>query len=142
MWGHAGAALEESREMVRTHVHHGTELHEPKVSLQIRLDVLHHASEPVHGQVAPGPIRHGSCHTQAREPAPGWFYARGGHLIHAWTRVAVVPSTLVMASLNRFRRNKRARCTRDFTLLTLRPETFAILRFDRPSTSRSTSTVR
>ena len=57
-------------------------------------------------------------------------------------QAAVVASDTVMASASCFRRNNRARCTRALTAATLRPTIPAISRFERPSTSRSTSTVR
>jgi len=124
MRGHAGALLEESREMIGAHVDEGTELREAKVPLEILLDVLHHTSESARRQFAARP------------------FGRLGHLIHEPYKGAAVASNVVMASPRCLRRNNRARCTRAFTLGALRPKTSAISRFDRPSTSRRTSTVR
>src|SRR5713226_3376815 len=45
MRGNPRAALEEPREMIRAHMHHGTELREPELSVQITLDVRRHAAE-------------------------------------------------------------------------------------------------
>src|SRR5439155_23951727 len=39
---HARAALEEARKVVRAHVHEGSGLGEPQVSVQVLLDVLNH----------------------------------------------------------------------------------------------------
>ena len=61
---------------------------------------------------------------------------------HEAYAVVVAVSIVVMEPPRRFRTNKRARCTRDFTLGTLSRRASAISRVDRPSTSRSTSTVR
>src|SRR5947208_10563306 len=124
MRGHAGASLEESGEMVGAHVDEGTELREPKLPMQILLDVLRHTAESARRQFA------------ARR------FGRLGHLIHEPYEGAAVASNVVMASPSFFWRNNRARCTRAFTVGTLRPTTSAISRFDWPSTSRMTSTVR
>src|SRR5207302_5722709 len=115
--------------MVGAHVHQAAELREAKLSVQIVLDVLRHTSEPALGQAsgrligndrhrkllqAPGSPRH----YPASPPRPPW------------------------TSASRFRRNSRARCTRDFTLGTLRPKDSAASICDRPSTSCKMRTVR
>jgi hypothetical protein len=56
--------------------------------------------------------------------------------------VTLVASIGVMQSPSRFRKNNRARCTRVFTTEMLSPRASAISPFDRPSMSRSMSTVR
>src|SRR2546426_3980498 len=122
---HAGGALEEPREVVGAHVHHGTQLPEPKLLPQVLLDVLRHASQSVRRQLAAG----------------------RGHVghddgIHDSPPDAVVESTVAMASPSCLRRKSRARWTRVLTTGTLRLRSSAISGFDRPCTSRSTSTVR
>ena len=70
--------------------------------------------------------------------------------VHAWRRLEIrqeasamaVVASIVRESPSRLRRNSRARCTRVFTTATLSPRAVAISRCDRPSTSRSTTTVR
>ncbi len=56
MWGQTGASPEEAREMVGAHVHQGTELREPKLPLQILLDVLCHTTESAGRQFATPPV--------------------------------------------------------------------------------------
>src|SRR5258705_6714229 len=116
MRGHAGASLEESREMVGAHVHQGAELREPKLPLQILLDVLSHTSESVCWQVPARPIGHADRRGVRLRHALQWFRARLGYLIHESHGVADVASNVVMASPNSFRRNNPAPCTRDFTI--------------------------
>src|SRR5437667_11123853 len=128
--------------MVGAHVHEGTELRESKLLLQIRLDVLSHASESARRQLAARPVGHADRRTVHLQHAVHRFHVCLGYLIRERHEVATVASNVVMASPSCFRRNNRARCTRAFTMGTLRPKASAISRFDRPSTSRRTSTVR
>src|ERR1700730_3730193 len=46
----ARAFLEESREMIRAHVDHGSQLGDPERSVEVLLDIVAHSSNPAPGK--------------------------------------------------------------------------------------------
>src|SRR5207302_2351616 len=149
--------------MEGAHVHQFTELREPKLPLKIVLDILRDPPEPAHGQTADEAIgnrRHREPFRRHIVISPRRFHVYAPVPLDESQRVRHAPcvartarpcdvlgatiafSLTARASPSRFRRNNLARCTRVFTLGTPMLKASAISRFDRPSTSRSTSAVR